>query len=198
MSGSSARPKRRKAAPGSLRYEHRRVRLPRPKERDRSWVLGCLGMPLLGLVIIVPVVMVEMTWAEEIWGDTADHWPGRGYGMAATVGALVPFAFAAFVAPLTRMNWGRSKVRSLAWAAAALPGLLTCLALGGLITGVLRPKRRRDWDSVCYSEGHPCWVHVEYPWLWLVGLLTTLAVSALLIAALAKYAAPPAEETPAS
>ncbi|CAL9523340.1 hypothetical protein [Streptomyces sp. enrichment culture] len=198
MSGGSARPKRRKAAPASLRYEHRRVRLPGPKERDRGWILGCLGMLLSGLVIIVPVVMVEMTWGVELWGETADDWPGRGYGMAATVGALVPPAFAAFVAPLTRMNWARSKVRSLAWACAALPGLLACQALGGLISGVLRPKRRRDWDAECYSEGHACWIHVHYPWVWLVGLLTTLAVGALLVAVLVRYAAPRAEEAPAS
>jgi MFS family permease len=198
MSGGSAKSGRRRAAPASLRYEHRRVRLPGPKKRDGGWFLGCLGIFLTALAIIVPVALFTVTWGAEIWGDLADDWPGGGYGLAATVGALVPFAFAAFVAPLTRMNWGRSKARSLAWACACLPGLLACQALGGVIAGVLRPKRRRDWDAECYSEGHSCWVHVHYPWVWLVGLLVTLAVGALLIAVLVKYVAPRAEKAPAS
>jgi hypothetical protein len=170
------------------------------RRQRTDWRFGCLVV--LGFVVVFgPVFIMDVTWGEEIWGDLAGGWPGSGYGFAATVGAAAPFAFAAFVAPLTRMNWSRSKARSLAWAAAALPGLLACQALGGVISGVGRPKRRRDWDSECYSEGNPCWVHVEYPWVWLVGLLATLAVIGLFIAAFARYMARAnrtAEETPAS
>ncbi|MFJ5776533.1 hypothetical protein [Streptomyces sp. NPDC093094] len=195
MVGGSARPGRRRAAPASLRHERRRVRLPRPKERDGGCLFFCL-MFLGALALVVPVAAGAVAWGETVWGEIAAKWPGRGYGLAATVGALVPFALAAFVAPLTRMNWSRSKARSLAWAGAALPGLLVCQALGSVISGVLRPRRRRDWGSVCHSEGHPCWVHIHYPWVWLVGLLVTLAVTALLVTVLVRYVAPRTKRLP--
>ncbi|MFI9153647.1 hypothetical protein [Streptomyces sp. NPDC053367] len=197
MGGGSAKPGRRKAAPASLRYERRRVRLPRPKERDGGCLFFCL-MFLGALVIIVPVAVGAAAWGATVWGEVAAGWPGRGYGLAATVGALVPFALAALIAPLVRINWRRGRARSLGLLAAALPGLLACQALGAVISGVLRPKRRRNWDQVCYSEGHPCWVHVHYPWVWLVGLLVTLAVGALLIAALFRYAGSRAGEAAAN
>ncbi|MFJ8085076.1 hypothetical protein ACIQ6Y_31215 [Streptomyces sp. NPDC096205] len=199
MGGGSARPKRRRAAGASLAYEHRRRRPRLPGAKEREWSCGfALLVLLVALALIVPVAVAALTWGETIWGEVAADWPGGGYGFAATVGALVPLAFAAFVTPLTRMDWGRSKVRSLAWACAALPGLLACQGLGAVISGVLRPKHRRDWDTECFSEGHPCWVHVHYPWVWLVGLLVTLAVGALLIAVLVRYTAPRAERPSAA
>ncbi|MET9734882.1 hypothetical protein ABZZ79_30860 [Streptomyces sp. NPDC006458] len=188
MAKGSARPKRGRAAPASLRYDNRRGRPPAPRDRDGNGVLGCLGIFLAVLALIVPVALGTLAWGETVWGETASAWPGGGYGLAATVGAAVPFALAAFIAPLTRMNWRAGRARSLAWAAAALPGLLACQALAAVIFGVMRPKRRRDWDGACYREGHPCWVHVHYPWVWLVGLLVTLAVAALLIAVLVRRA----------
>ncbi|MFF0204157.1 hypothetical protein [Streptomyces sp. NPDC005017] len=156
-------------------------------------MLGCLGVLLGFLALVGPVAVGTTVWGERIWGETAAAWPGGGYGPAATVGAVVPFALAAFIAPLTRMNWGASKVRSLAWAAAALPGLLACQALGTVISGVIRPKRRRDRDAECYGEGGPCWVRVHYPWVWLVGLLVTLAVTALAVTALVRFGPRPGE-----
>ena len=211
MSGSSAKPKRRKAAGPVLRYEHRAGRprsLARVKTRVGERLFGCLVLP--GFVaLIMPLVLFDMYWGHELWGGFAPAWPGGAYAFAGTVGSLVPLVFLAWVAPLARMNWKRSKARSLAWAIASLPGLAAGYLVAGVIGATIRPKRRRDWDSDCYSEGGPCWVHVHYPWLWVIGLVSTLAAAALLITLLVRLSrratptppstsGPPAAPTPCS
>jgi hypothetical protein len=123
-----------------------------------------------------------------VWGELAPSWPGGGYVFAVCVGTLVPLAFAAFIAPLGRLNWKKRKLRSLSWAAASLPGMASFQLLAAVITATIRPKHREDWDGSCFSKGNPCWVHVHYPFLWAVGLLSTLAGAALLITLLIRYA----------
>ncbi|PJM91670.1 hypothetical protein [Streptomyces sp. CB01373] len=142
----------------------------------------------MAALLVLPAIAAQ-AWGKKVWGGLAPAWPGGGYGFAATVGAMVPFALAALIAPLTRMDWRRSKARTLGWAAAALPGLVWGEAISVVIAGVMRPKHRRDWDSACYAEGDTCWVHVRYPFVWAVGLVTTLVVSALLIVLIVKYVA---------
>ncbi|MET9912713.1 hypothetical protein ABZZ74_39030 [Streptomyces sp. NPDC006476] len=139
------------------------------------------------LLLIAPLILIQEFWGHGIWGDFASSWPGGAYAFAATVGACVPLAFAAFVAPLTRMDWKAGKLRSLAWALGSLPGLGAGYLIAGVISATWRPKRRQDWSYGCYSRGGPCWVHVEYPYLWAVGLLATLATTALIITALVMY-----------
>ncbi|MFF4250896.1 hypothetical protein ACFY1L_06800 [Streptomyces sp. NPDC001663] len=194
MGGGSAKPRRKKAAGAALQYRHRpgRPRSEKPKERG-GWVFGCLVIPVF-LVLLAPLIFIDQFWGHDIWGRFAPAWPGGAYAFAATVGALVPVVFAAFVAPLTRMNWKKSKARSLAWASGALPGLAAGYLIAGVIGATWRPKQRRNWHGECLSRGGPCWVHEEYPYLWAVGLLATLAVAALLIALLIKYAS----ESPSS
>ncbi|MFF7042562.1 hypothetical protein ACIP4T_14725 [Streptomyces massasporeus] len=165
-------------------------------------LFGCLVLP--GFVaLLMPLVLFDMYWGHELWGDVAPAWPGGVYAFAGTVGALVPVVFFAWVAPLTRMNWKKSKPRSLAWVAASLPGLAACYLVAGVIATTARPKRRRNWDADCYSEGGPCWVHVHYPWLWAVGLVATLAAAALLIILLVRLSrgatpTPPSTSEPAA
>jgi hypothetical protein len=187
MSKTSAKPKRRKAAGPALRYEHRpgRPLARRVKTSVGDRLFGCVVLPGF-VVLLMPLVLFDMYWGHELWGDFAPAWPGGAYAFAGTVGALVPVVFFAWVAPLTRMNWKRSKRRSLAWVAASLPGLAACYLVAGVIATTARPKRRRNWDADCYREGGPCWVHVHYPWLWVVGLVATLAAAALLITLLVR------------
>ncbi|MGW7492898.1 hypothetical protein ACWGKA_01065 [Streptomyces luteogriseus] len=159
MSGGSARPKRRKAAGSALRYEHRPGRPPESRPEKRGWgcLWACLVLP--GFVaLIMPLVLFDMYWGHELWGDFAPAWPGGAYAFTGVAGALVPVVFFAWAAPLTRMDWKTSKARSLAWVAASLPGLGACYLVAGVIATTVRPKRRRDWDGDCYSEGGPCWV----------------------------------------
>ncbi|MFC9679163.1 hypothetical protein [Streptomyces sp. NPDC056948] len=187
MSGESAKPKRRKAAGSALRYEHRpgRPNADGPEKRGRGCLWACVVLPGF-VVLLMPLVLFDMYWGHELWGDFAPAWPGGGYAFAATVGALLPLVFLAWAAPLTRMNWKKSKARSLAWAAASLPGLAAGYLVAGVISTTARPKRRRGWDADCYSEGGPCWVHVHYPWLWVVGLVASLGAAALLITLLVR------------
>ncbi|MEU2752036.1 hypothetical protein ABZ613_38160 [Streptomyces collinus] len=187
MSGTSAKPKRRRAVGPALRYEHRpgRPLSRRVKTSAGDRLFGCAVLP--GFVaLLMPLVLFDMYWGHELWDDFAPAWPGGAYAFAATVGALVPVVLFAWVAPLTRMNWKRSRGRSLVWMAASLPGLAACYLVAGVIATTARPKRRRNWDADCYSQGGPCWVHVHYPWLWVVGLVGTLAAAALLITVLLK------------
>ncbi|MEW2807526.1 hypothetical protein AB0929_10475 [Streptomyces massasporeus] len=205
MSGTSAKPKRRKAAGPALRYAHTPGR---PSSRSRvktsvgNRLFGCMVLPGF-VVLLIPLVLFDTYWSHELWGDFAPVWPGGAYGFVATVGALVPLIFLAWVFPLTRMNWKKSKPRSLLWAVASLPGLTAGYLVGGVISSTFRPKRRRNWDADCYSEGGPCWVHVHYPWLWAVGLVATLAAAALLITLLVKLSrraapTPPSTSAPAA
>ncbi|MCH5676641.1 hypothetical protein [Streptomyces gilvus] len=134
MGTSSRRPGRRRAAGGALRYEHRPGR-PREEQREErgNWLFGCLPIPVF-LLLIAPLMFIERFWGHGIWGDLASSWPGGAYAFAATVGACLPLAFAAFVAPLTRMDWKAGRLRSLTWAIGSLPGL----GAGYLIAGVIR------------------------------------------------------------
>ncbi|WP_151479640.1 hypothetical protein [Streptomyces albicerus] len=180
MSGS-IKPKRRRAAGAALRYEHARERPvgPSAPKRKRNTLVGFV--PALVITVVIGVLAAaQMSWGEEVWGDTAPDWPGGGYGFTATVGVLVPLAAAATIAPLTRMKWRKSRARALAWAAASLPGTLGLASLLVVILASNRPKQRRRRYS-CYSEGGPCWVHEQYPYFWAVGLATTLLVAAALI-----------------
>ncbi|GAA3496054.1 hypothetical protein GCM10019016_031550 [Streptomyces prasinosporus] len=148
--------------------------------------LGCLVLPGF-VLLILPPVFFKMHWGHDVWGGVASGWPGGAYAFAATVGALVPLALLAWVVPLTRMNWRKSRPRSLAWVVASLPGLAACYLAAGVINAYARPKRRSDWDSACYDEGGPCWTHEQYPYLWAVGLAATLAVIVLLVGLFVKY-----------
>lgn len=69
---------------------------------------------------------------------------------------------------------------SLPGAAAAFPALV-------VIARALRPKPRRRGYG-CYSEGAPCWVHEQYPYVWAVGLGATVVAAALLVPVLVAYA----------
>ncbi|GAA2544971.1 hypothetical protein GCM10010423_50400 [Streptomyces levis] len=182
MSGGSAKPKRRKAAGSALRYDHRpgRSHADEPEQRDASCLGGCAAFLGFLALLVPPAVLAEYR-GHALWGGFAPAWPGGAYAFAATVGAVAPLVLLAWVVPLTRMRWKRSKTRAAAWAVASLPGLAAGYLVVGVITSTWRPKRRRDWDGDCYREGGPCWVHVHYPWLWAVGLAACLAVIALLV-----------------
>ncbi|MER5397741.1 hypothetical protein [Streptomyces sp. NPDC002599] len=189
MSGS-AKPKRRRAAGAALRYEHVRQRpsvwaQAREKASRAESYFGCLVL-LAVTAAIVGFALAGMAWGSELWGDVAPAWPGGGYGFAAAVGAVLPIGLAAVIATLARMKWKTSPLRSLGWVVASLPGVAAFLLCAVVVFAAFRPKHRRDWNAGCYGRGNPCWVHVEYPWVWAVGLLSTVLVAAALIAAAIK------------
>ncbi|MFE1247555.1 hypothetical protein [Streptomyces sp. NPDC058766] len=111
---------------------------------------------------------------------------------------MLPLVFLAWVVPLTRMRWKRSRACAVVWAVASLPVLAAEYLVAGTIGATWRPKRRRDWDGDCYREGGACWVHGHYPWLWAVGLAATLTVTVLLVALYARYGDEGSSPTPPS
>ncbi|CAL9542335.1 hypothetical protein SUDANB176_04271 [Streptomyces sp. enrichment culture] len=139
------------------------------------------------LVLILPLLLFDRFWGPDVWSGLAPEWPGGPYAFAAVVGALGPLALAAWVAPLTRMAWKKSKPRTLARAAASLPGLVACYLVTGAILATWRPKRRSNRDGDCYREGGACWVHEQYPYLWVAGLAAMVATGALLLTLLFQY-----------
>ncbi|WP_338782338.1 hypothetical protein [Streptomyces sp. DG1A-41] len=54
-------------------------------------------MPPGFVVLLMPLVLFDMYWGHELWSDVAPAWPGGAYAFAATVGALVPLVFLAWV-----------------------------------------------------------------------------------------------------
>ncbi|MFE4701984.1 hypothetical protein ACFRIC_33445 [Streptomyces sp. NPDC056738] len=188
--GGSARPKRRRATKGALGHEHvrRRPSAGQQAREKASWKDaggGCLIL-LAALAVIVPFAMAAEAWGPDLWGAAAPASPGGGYGFAAVVGAVLPLGLGALIGPLSRMKWKERPLSSLGWAVASLPGLAACSFCALVVFTTTRPRYRRDWDSGCYSRGNPCWVHVEYPWVWAVGLLSTVLVAVGLIVVLGK------------
>ncbi|MDN3024825.1 hypothetical protein [Streptomyces sp. S.PB5] len=172
----------RKAAKPALQYEHRRGRpaSPRAREkRERPWLVALVVLPLTAAVAAAVGVSGE-TWGPEAWGNLAPDWPGGGYGFGITLGVLEAVTAGLFIAPLTRVKFKKAKVRSVAWAAAALPGMVAFGLVSALTLWSMRPRRRRRNGS-CYYEGHSCWVHEQYPYVWLVSLLATVAVGLFLL-----------------
>ncbi|WP_406332122.1 hypothetical protein [Streptomyces sp. NBC_00203] len=187
MSGS-ARPKRRRAAAPALRYEHTRERPPsswqRAKEKmSKGEVLFAWLFVLSIIGAFVSFGFTTETWGPDLWGDIAPGWPGGGYGFAVTVGTALPLAVAAAITPLLRMNWKKSRARSLARVAATVPGLAAILFCLIVVFASGRPIRRSRHPG-CWRRGNPCWIHDQYPYIWAVGLAATVAAAALLIGAL--------------
>lgn len=186
----SGRPKRGRAARGGLRYEHRPGRpagAVNTRNRGQGRLFGCVTFPVAFLALLAPVLYLDTVWGKDIWARLAPAWPGGAYAFAGCVGALVPLVFLAFVAPLTPMNWERSRLTSLARVLAALPGLAAGWLVAGVVAATWRPRHRRDWNGSCRARGGPCWVHDTYPLLWAVGTAATVVVTALLIWLFARH-----------
>ncbi|WP_055551200.1 hypothetical protein, partial [Streptomyces kanamyceticus] len=156
-----------------MRASNRPEKGRRARRGERGgWLFGtAVSLAVLGAVVLFG--LADLAWGATLWGDVAPGRPGGGYGFAVTIGLLAPPAVAAIVVPLKGADWRRETVRSLGRAAAALPGTaLTCLLLL-LCFGATRPKRRRRGPE-CFAHGEPCWVHEQYPYLWLAGIAAAL------------------------
>ncbi|MEU2585816.1 hypothetical protein ABZ612_23230 [Streptomyces avermitilis] len=151
----------------------------------RETVLGC-AVALAVAALLVGFAVADRAWGPDIWRSTAPGWPGGGYGFAATVGVLLPWAAAAAITSFSQVNWRRNRARSLGWSASALAGATLSALLLLVVFAAFRPKKRhRGYD--CYREGGACWVHTQYPYVWAVGLAATVAGTALLIGGLFAY-----------
>lgn len=183
----SAKPKRRRAAAPALGYGGSgggRPALPgRNWKRTRAVGFACLVL-LIALGIIVALVLGPLAWAGDLWHEVAPDWPGGGYGFAVTAGLLLPVSLPLFGIPLARVNWKRSRVRSLRWIALSLPGAALAVLVSAVAMQTWHPTRR---SSGSCSSTEYCWISGRYPYVSLVGLAATLVGSALLFTAYAAY-----------
>ncbi|MEU5957318.1 hypothetical protein [Streptomyces sp. NPDC047525] len=133
---------------------------------------ACLVL-LIGGVAAAGLVLGPYAWAGEMWRDLAPGWPGEGYGFAVTAGLLLPVAGALVALPLRYINWKQDKPRSAGWAAAALPGIGACVLILSIAMHTIRPKGSSR-SGYCHSGGEYCWVSLNYPYVWVVGLGATV------------------------
>ncbi|MFF3884561.1 hypothetical protein [Streptomyces sp. NPDC001914] len=150
--------------------------------RGEAWG-GCLAF-LAVAAALIGFALTVMTLGTDLWGSAAPAWPGGGYGFAAVVGAAGPLGLATVIAALSRTRWKTNPLRSLGRVLASLPGVAASFVWVVVVFAGFRPRHRRDWGSGCHSRGNPCWVHVEYPWVWAVGLLSTVLATAVLFTVL--------------
>ncbi|MEU0396327.1 hypothetical protein ABZ208_26745 [Streptomyces sp. NPDC006208] len=176
--GSSAKPVRRRAAAPSLVRTPQKSRPRRgpsrnkSKDKDKFTAAGC-GAVLGIIALVVLWILGGITWGETLWREVGQDWPGGGYGFGATAGALLPCALAATGMAVARINWRTQKVRSLGLGTLASGAAGAALAISFVAVAALPPKRR--------SSRADHWVHSHYPSVWLVGLLATVAATALLL-----------------
>ncbi|MCF3123816.1 hypothetical protein IPZ68_29520 [Streptomyces arenae] len=191
MGGSAKRTRRRAAGP-ALRYEHvpgartsgrsgkrSQKRGGWPRIRLRSVGFACMVMACL-IVGSAALFLGPLRWAGEMWHALAPGWPGEGYGFAATAGLLLPVASALAIAPFTRVNWRKEKLRSALWTAAALPGAGAALLIASIAMQTIKPKRSHR-HGTCSTTGEYCWISSNYPYVWCVGLAATVLAAAALL-----------------
>ncbi|MFI1484574.1 hypothetical protein [Streptomyces sp. NPDC020747] len=135
-------------------------------------------------VLFAAFALGPFTWAGELWREAAPAWPGEGYGFAATAGAVLPVTLAATVNALGRASkhWSHRRVPALLFIVAALPVGAVSLMVPAIAAHSMRPKRSHR-GGYCSTAGEYCWISMQYPYVWLVGLAATV-LSALLLMSL--------------
>ncbi|MFE7620571.1 hypothetical protein [Streptomyces sp. NPDC057496] len=171
--GGSRKPGRRRAASGSLGYSARpprRTTAPSGRRRDIALGSGCAAA--VALAIVVPVAGSTLG-GTELWRWARDSFPGGGYGFAVAVGALVPAVLTAGAASVGRLKRAAGRIRSVAWATAAVACCALLMGLGTACVGMVGPSRRsRDRTGE--------WAYEHYEWIWAVALLSALITGALI------------------
>ncbi|NBE52921.1 hypothetical protein [Streptomyces boluensis] len=169
----SARPKRRRAAAPALTVQPRtaRPRMARERKdggrRKRAWWPGVAAFGL------VAGIAGQFLWAAPVWAALAPSWPGQGYGLAVTVGLLLPGVIAA--AAMTGL-WSKRHASAgavgpaLGSGAASVVCFAASVFLIGVMVGSVKPKARHR-EADCSMSGGACWIGEHYPWAWLLGLL---------------------------
>jgi hypothetical protein len=175
--GGSAKPRRRKAASSALQYEHqpgRRSSGNKP-EKKSEYAFGCLISLGIAAVLIL-FALIDTLWGDGTWKWAAESWPGGAYSFAVFLGALAPCVAMLLVRSLSCMDWKSHKARafgrtSLAVACGALLVPYVSLVFNSQDTG--------KWGRGPSTS--PSWVFSNYPWLWAVGLFSTIATFTLLV-----------------
>ncbi|TPQ22067.1 hypothetical protein [Streptomyces sporangiiformans] len=121
-----------------------------------------------------------MFWGDDTWQWAAGTWPAGAYGFAIFLGALVPCVVTLFFMSLSRTDrksWKTHKARSLGCVFLAVACGAAMLQLVSLI---FNAQDTGKWGRGPSTS--PSWVFSNYPWLWAVGFVSTIATAAILIA----------------
>ncbi|MEV2197928.1 hypothetical protein AB0I02_44175 [Streptomyces phaeochromogenes] len=182
MAGS-AKPGRRRAAAASLRYEHRPGKRSGGGGQDKGSGKGDKAFSCLVLLAVLAVfaflVLSDMFWGDDTWEWSADTWPGGPYGFAVFLGALVPCVATVFFMALDRAAWKSWKAHKIRSLGCTLLAVVCGAAMLQLVSLIYNAQNTGKWGRG--ADSAPSWVFSNYPWLWAVGLVSTIAVTALLI-----------------
>ncbi|MFF4748335.1 hypothetical protein ACWD5R_00430 [Streptomyces sp. NPDC002514] len=180
MAGS-AKPKRRRAAASGLDYDPRPNRLSSCREKNRpkgNFTFGLLMF--LGVTgIIILFVTLDILWGDETWMWAAESLPGGAYGFSACVGICGPCLAALSIFSLIRLSQKSQRIhkgRTLVMAGLCIAS--TALLVPYIVL-VFNAQNTGKWGRG--NSTSPSWVFSNYPWLWAVGLLSTMVTIAGLI-----------------
>ncbi|MFF1911584.1 hypothetical protein ACFVYE_08040 [Streptomyces sp. NPDC058239] len=175
--GGSRKPRRRRAASGSLTHTARPSRkADAPSGRRRDTVFGCGCMVAVVLGIVVPAIGSTLG-GPGLWRWARDSFPGGGYGFAVAVGALIPVAFTVGAISLGKLNQAAEKARSAVGIGIAVLCFALLMLLGTACVEMMGPSREHH----ARTGG---WAYEHYAWVWAVALLSALVTGALIVTAL--------------
>ncbi|MDG9708057.1 hypothetical protein [Streptomyces sp. DH10] len=181
--GGTAKPRRRKAAAPSLQYErHAGKRRTGGKDtREKGeFVFGCLVfLCITGGIVLLAVV--DMLWGDDTWQWAAEAWPGGAYAFAACLGVLAPCLVFLSVWSLSSMKWKSWKAHPARTLVRTGLGVTSAAALVPYVSLVFNAQDTGKWGRG--RDTAPSWVFSTYPWLWAVGLLSTIVTITALVRA---------------
>ncbi|MGW2956978.1 hypothetical protein ACWDGI_00625 [Streptomyces sp. NPDC001220] len=172
--GGSAKPGRPRAAPAASR-----VRGPGAKKakKDRDALFGCLMFPCIGGGFVL-MALGTMLWGDDAWRWAARDWPGGAYAFAVCLGVAAPLLVGLFLRTLDgvgRQAWKTRPARALGWTVLAVLAVALLLVFLSLAFNAMDSGRRKRGSVT------PSWVFAHYPWLWAVGIASTIASAVLLV-----------------
>ncbi|MFK0154925.1 hypothetical protein ACIQVL_14925 [Streptomyces sp. NPDC090499] len=172
--GGSAKPRRPRAAPAASRVRGAGTKKAR---KDRDALFGCLLFLGIGGGIVL-MALGTMLWGDDAWRWAARTWPGGAYAFAVCLGMAAPLLAALFLRALDGMDrkaWKTHPARALGWTLLAVLAVASLLAFLSLAFDAMDSGKRK------HRSVAPSWVFAHYPWLWAVGIASTLASAVLLV-----------------
>ncbi|MGY4926333.1 hypothetical protein [Streptomyces sp. 900105755] len=166
--GGSAKPRRPKAAPAALRY---RESGGKARRRRGEALFGCLSfLAVAGVTVLL--ALIDMLWGDEVWQWAGRNWPGGPYAFAVCLGIAAP-------ALLTLAVWSADGAGPTSWRTrpgrAAARTALALAAATALVPFLSLAFNAVDNGKGKHRTGTPSWVFSHYPWLWALGIASTLA-----------------------
>ncbi|MEU2621824.1 hypothetical protein ABZ642_27395 [Streptomyces sp. NPDC007157] len=146
-------------------------------KKDRDALFGCLMFPGVGGGLVLMALGTTL-WGDDAWRWAARNWPGGAYAFAVCLGAAAPLLAALFLRTLDgvgRAAWKARPARALGWTVLAVLAVASLLAFLSLAFNAMNSGKRK------HRSVAPSWVFTHYPWLWAVGIASTLASAVLLV-----------------